>query len=272
MKVHFRFSSEQQDYGAINNEMNREGRNEAFLEATKVSNDIMIRQNASDGYFNNWNTYIKLLIEQGCQRVEIDSLRIKHHERAIHCIEVVYRSTVNGHLKFTTSPSPIYWGWYYSYTYGEPQMSCLKLGQGEFIHGLILQQGDVLNGVTFVTNKRKEHFGGYGGNRREHMILDSSMKIVSFAGTVHGVIERIGFHAISRRWEVIGHVQMLRYLVSTDRARPILSTIRKRTIYQTITEVIRMFCQPNDTDYAMTFLVDKNIPNDIVRHILGFLL
>ena len=58
MKVHFRFSSEQQDYGAINNEMNREGRNEAFLEATKVSNDIMIRQNASDGYFNNWNTYI----------------------------------------------------------------------------------------------------------------------------------------------------------------------------------------------------------------------
>ena len=88
---------------------------------------------------------------------------------------------------------------------------------GEFIAGLRINQGDMLDGVTFVTNRREVHCGGRGGTFHRYTMLvcsRPSMRIVALAGTVNGVVARVGYYAKSLGWDIVGSFILLRQLVN----------------------------------------------------------
>jgi hypothetical protein len=79
------------------------------------------------------------------------------------------------------------------------------LEPGEFFRDVVARQGGILDALVFVTNRRKEYIGGFGGiddragARRtvEPPPADASCckRIVAFAGTYKGVMHRIGYYA-----------------------------------------------------------------------------
>ena len=91
-----------------------------------------------------------------------------------------------------------------------------------------INQGDILDGITFISNQREVHFGGRGGTFfKDNMFLTeqqqeqfSSMKIVAFTGAVFDVLQRVGYYAVPIGWDIVKDYVMLRWLVDQGRAIP----------------------------------------------------
>lgn len=88
------------------------------------------------------------------------------------------------------------------------------LYDGEDIIGLRLNQGEIVDGITFATNRREFHCGGRGGKQRDAMLLvyphPSRYRVVAFAGNFNGVLAQVGYYTKSISWEIVRDYVMLR--------------------------------------------------------------
>lgn len=238
MKCTFRFSGE-------------EGLNLHKNNHTNAANEIMQNSMRSphDHYFNDFDIYHQLCSEKGCQRVEIDSIHVRHN-RFCHGLQVTYRSIFDdGHIKMFECPPHFYDKGYYSYHGGRTTSSWVHLESGEHLRGLRLQQGDIVDGITFVTNHREIHCGGYGGHKVNMMLSGEntdSHQIIAFAGTSYGVLHRLGFYTVPMGWTTIRTYVMIRWLKDQNRALPL------------------------DRKNVVNLMSD--VPDDVFRSILKFLL
>lgn len=181
--------------------------------ALEIGTTIM--RNHCPRVFNDLDFYRSLRDRDGCVCVDIASIVVRHND-FVHGFQVTYRSTFRDGTVRTDVGSENYFSTgFYSYHSGHFKDSTITLANNEYIRGLRINQGEILDGVTFVTNLREVHFGGRGGSHHANtMILEPSMQIVVLAGTVYNVVQRIGFYAISRKWDIVGHYIMLRWLMN----------------------------------------------------------
>jgi hypothetical protein len=175
--------------------------------------------------FSDYPLYRRLCDEKGCKSVEITAVCVKHNGSGSICqgLQVHYRSTFHDGDESTTRTTEAEPHFFADGTSvfrdGPFHSTWLVLEGGEYIIGLSLQQGDfVVAGITFVTNRRVLSCGGitFPTNRRVvscdgyrgiHLLDDftigstprpSRRRIVAFAGTVCGVLQRVGYY--TRPW------------------------------------------------------------------------
>lgn len=71
-----------------------------------------------------------------------------------------------------------------------------------------------------MTNHREVEFGGNGGGAiiDDRMVLPPSHEIVALTGSIFHVVQRVGFYAKSRGWDIVGTYIMMKWLVDENRA------------------------------------------------------
>lgn len=214
-RLYFRFSG--------NERSGNNGSTQHFIEGRHVemANNIMNQgRNSNQLYFNDLIFYESLLEKEGCCSAEISSLRIRHNQFC-NGIQVVYRLTfVDGRTEKYNGPENFFSNGYYSYHGGKPIIDTwVHLEEEEIITGIRINQGDILDGLTFVTDRREIFCGGNGGKRYDTMVTNPpSTRIVAFSGTACGVWQRVGYYAKSFAWMIIGPYILLRNLTIQGRA------------------------------------------------------
>jgi len=165
------------------------------MEDEKVKTPAQFLGN-NDEQFDNLNLYQSLYEVKGCVKVEIANIIVKNNEY-IQGMTVNYRSTfVNGETVDTCGESNAS-RTHRLYTGDSTTETAFNLNDGEYIQGLRLQQGDVLDSITFLTNHRELKVGGEGGSgvdlRCPH---PTRYRIVAFNGFFgNGALARVGFHS-----------------------------------------------------------------------------
>jgi len=195
--------------------------------------DIMHRNHILDdpahralfAVFNDLSHYLVLRFPPGCSKVEICRVRIRHSLRYVMGIEVVYRSTFAGFLRYrkeTESTENFFETGYYAYHGGQPRTSELIMADGEYIAEVRTREGEITDQLTFITNKRTVSFGGTGGSEDtvSSQPPDLTRRVVAFVGTTNGVLHRLGVVSIKRNWEDLGPIVLLRTLIERRRASP----------------------------------------------------
>ena len=211
--------------------------------------------------FSDLQHYLELCAQPDCVKVCISRVRCRHNQYFMG-LQVSYRSTfINGITQESQGPEHFFSHGYYSYNWGQIVDQTLELEDDEFITGLRVKQGEIVDGVTFVTNHREVHFGGQGGSWVDMMLPESltTYCIIAFMGTESGVMHRIGYFAAKNHpWETIGPLVMLRKLVEQDRAASLL-----------------LDSECTNDQLVVRALVgagaSESVPVDIFRHVLSFL-
>ena len=114
----------------------------------------------------------------------------------------VFKSIIDLHLemgqsKYTLGHKNFFDNKYYSWHTRVDTYEDLRLGDRDYITGLKITQGEILDGVTFVTNLRGEvHFDRHGGSHHEFMILYPVINIIALNVNEFGVIERVGSYTV----------------------------------------------------------------------------
>lgn len=206
-QLHFRYSKSDYDYGSIIQTIS-ENYNQALLPVHRSS-------------FNDIDFYQALCAERQCIQVEIASVTVRHNDFC-HGVQATYCLTfANGTTKRRKGPQNFSSNGFYAY-HGPSRTrnTTFDLHDGEYIRGLRLNQGEIVDGITFVTNRRELHCGGRGGNQRDAMVYPhpSRYRVVAFAGIFNGVLAQVGYYAKSIPWEIVRDYVMLRWLVDMDRA------------------------------------------------------
>lgn len=188
---------------------------------TFLANTVMKKAEPERQLFNDFTFYNDLCQKDDCTKVEIASIRARHNSFC-HGFQVQYRTrSKNGSTQLIWAKPHFFQQGYYSYHGERPQEQTWVLDEDEYITGLRIQQGDIVDGITFVTNHREFHSGGYGGTPRDMMLSNvcrAQHRIVAFAGTEHGVLQRIGYYAKPFGWSIIRHFILLRWLQNHGRA------------------------------------------------------
>ena len=177
--------------------------------------------------FNDLGFYMNRCAEEffshKCTKVEISKIDVFHSDDYCYGIHVEYRSTFsNGCTELTTPPQHIYNSGYYAHGRGF-KVSRITLREGEYLAEIRTRQGEITDQITFITNQRRVSFGGNGGSGEDMSIPPGlSRRIVAFVGTSKGVLERLGAISVSRNWEEVGPLVVLRTLVENNRASVLL--------------------------------------------------
>jgi hypothetical protein len=170
----------------------------------------MEKEEGQLGIFNDYPLYESLRQAQHCKGVTIVGVRIQHNGRFIQGLQVTYRSTfMDGSVTLTEGEEHFFRDGSSGYARGDTQTDHLILEPNEYMISIKPKQAVIVDGITFVTNRREVHYGGNCGNWINVAeaaslispavdVLDpssynSSGRIVAFAGTAKGVLQRIGF-------------------------------------------------------------------------------
>ena len=232
--------------------------------------------------FNDSNVYKTLKSTKGCVRVDIARvlLHLSNHKQ-IMGLQVHYRSTfsdgstittlADNHLfskEFANSPNA---------TFNTQEF---VLADDEYITDVLTCRDDVVDQVTFVTNKgRKESFGRHNMLAVQQMPRDRQLhaRVISLCGTQQGGLHRLGFVAeLPRNWNEIGHLIILRQLLEKDRAqtkkekskrfrrdtfRRAFTLGRRRSVKKSFPMCMEiLFAQPEDVfRYVLTFLAPNPV-------------
>ena len=264
MNICFRHSSSDQGFGASITAVDN------FEDATSISNAMLM--NGTNEHFSDLAIYNDLCSQPGVKSVAVHSVIVRHSDRVVHGFRVTYRTEFhNGRKTMYTQAAGHFFSRGYYTGWGNATHTTLTLKIGEYLSGLIVQQGEILDGVTFITNQRRMHFGGNGGRRIEEMAMNQSKKIVALAGRPgrYSILESIGFYTLPRGWEVIGHFLMLRFLVKKNRAAVAeeapLAAVNPARIIRFLVKKKRAAV----ADPACIIVVD--VCDALARHILEFL-
>ena len=226
--------------------------------ADQEADSIMTRSNNS---FSDLQHYLELCAQPDCVKVRISRVRCRHNQYFMG-LQVSYQSTfANGTTQQSQAPEHFFSDGYYAYTGNQIVDRSLEFQDDEFITGLYVNQGEIVDGVTFVTNQREEptlHFGGEGGSRVTMMLPGSlpTYRIIAFTGTERGVMHRIGYFAKKLSWETISPLVMLRWLVERERAAPLLPDLEWQLVVQALVGAG----------------ASESLPDAVFRHVLEFLL
>mmetsp|Transcript_58 Transcript_58/g.60 ORF Transcript_58/g.60 Transcript_58/m.60 type:complete len:259 (+) Transcript_58:189-965(+) len=242
-KYLFRFSDPAENYG-----LNRHNIDSQKISPIEVGNRVMKSPENMQYHqlFNDFQFYNSLLLLKGCVEVEISGLRVRHNDFC-HGIQAIYLLTFeDGTSQKRSGPENFFsTGTYCWDTYGKIRDTWVYLKRGEYLTGVHINQDEILNGITFVTNEREVHCGGNGGYWKNSMSKNpSSMRIVAFSGTINGVTERIGYYAKDYSWKIARPYVLLRSLTIQNRASPVEFRAnvlkRKRSSYEMIQGLIEL--------------------------------
>jgi len=202
--------------------------------------------------FDDLEFYRQLLDENGCRCVRIAALCVQLN-RYHYGIKAVYRLTFNdGRTERRNGPkhfypSDSYFGW------GTVKKTWIVMEEDEHLTGVLVNQGGILDGITFVTNKQRVHFGGSLENAPVDMMtsIPPNMKVVAFCGTNFGVHGRIGFYSTYVRWQILCPYILMHQLFNRGRA----------TIL------------PSDEEGDLAFVMQRltTINDGVFRNIMSFL-
>jgi len=219
-----------------------------------------------DDAFSDLEFYESLWEEKGCRSVEISSVCVRHNQYC-HGIQSFYRLTfADGTKVIRPGPENFSSRGFYAHT-ARSRDTWIHMVTDEFIKGLRIRQGDIVNNITFVTNRREVHCGGWGGIS-VNMIPDSpsSMRIVAFSGTTCGVCKRIGFHAKHFVWKKLGTYIFVRELVKQGRAT-VKSTLTDKSSSSISTSAL---VENASTDIVVKELI--HLDEGLFREIITFLI
>lgn len=224
------------------------------------SDDTMIHNsenNNCDTDFDDLNFYISLCRTEGCVKVDISNVQVRHNDFC-QGIKTIYELVfIDGSTRTVSAPWHVSSYGYYAYT-GRDRVSTLSLLEGEYIRGLSIRQGEIVDRITFVTNLREFHCGGSGGSVLDSMIYPEhpKRKVIAFAGRFDGVLGRVGFHAKSDRWENLRVYILLRWLVDNDQANEIEQSKNNN--------------DHDNGDVSIRWLLNKDTSRDILVNVLSF--
>jgi len=174
--------------------------------------------------FNDLGFYMSLCAKEQCTKVEISHIHVFYSDDYCNGIQVHYRITLSDGSKFEyLTPPHVYNNGYYASDYVNPVKSTITLQEGEYLAEIRTRQGEITDQITFITNQRTLSFGGNGGSGEDMSAPpDLSRRIVAFVGTSRGILEKLGAISVSRNWEEVGPLVLLRTLVEKNRASVVL--------------------------------------------------
>ena len=140
----------------------------------------------------------------------------------------------------------------------------LELEDGEFICGLYLKQGEIVDGITFVTNRRRVHIGGRGGGSADMTYPTESRRIIAFAGQFYGVLSRIVYYSVKIGWETVREYVMLRWLLENNRAEE-KTSFGGRVLLRARKNRVR-----KDQE-CIKWIVNPDTPKEVMYQILRYL-
>lgn len=194
-------------------------------EVVRRGNEILesridsIAAEPNTGCWNDFPFYFELLSQPECVRVDLIQVIVKRSSYILG-IQSVYRCTWRDG---TTTKREGEWhdfeaGPYASFG-GTPTVQRFALEPGEFLGQVETRQGAILDALVFVTNRRTEYIGGFGGHdlacRVKVLANTSDRRIVAFAGTYRGIMHRIGYYT---KLEIRSALAILRRLSEQKRA------------------------------------------------------
>ena len=151
---------------------------------------------------------MSLCDDDGCKKVDISHIDVFHSQDCFFGLRVYYRSA---HYDGTTHDCSIEHALLNRYS---RRTSMILFDIGEYLAEI--RTSTSTSRIIFVTNKRAFSFGGNGGGG-EGMLdpPDLSRRVVAIVGTSKG---KLGAISISRNWEEVGPLVLLRTLVERNRA------------------------------------------------------
>jgi len=182
--------------------------------------------------FNDLSFYLNLLNREGCIKVELSAVKIRHSNDNKECtkicssIQATYKSTfASGTTLLTVAPLHKFGAFFPHPMYpsdGYVQDSDFILEDGEYLVKMHTSninsffESSLVKCITLITNQRTASFGGIDKTADTLPSPDHS-RIIAFVGTSY----KLGTISICLKWETIGHLICLRALVEQDRATPL---------------------------------------------------
>jgi len=237
-----------------------------------------IMQGVGSRPVNDLVLYHFLCSEEGCVRVDICAVRCIHG-CFVNGFQVVYRSLFKDKTTKETEARlhDMRGGYFSSVIHGQISTSTFLVEPGEYIEDIYTRNGDVVDAIQLVTNRRRVYFGGYGGRGCSHWLSSGNegvfrsydceiidcpkntiQRIVALSATTsNGAIHRIGYYTKSIAWETIGSLILLRKLVDNNRALVVESNshVREQLMLQ------RLITEPLEDVFreVSSFLVRQRI-------------
>ena len=218
--------------------------------------------------FDDIDLYQRLLSKEDVVKVELARVKVKHNGFYCQGLACTYRIIyADGRTEMYNDKGNFQAHGFYAFDGSRRKLTDeLELKNGEFICGLYLQQGDIVDGITFVTNRRQVHIGGRGGGFIDmtYPTENQSRRIIAFAGQFHGVLSRIGYYSVKIGWETVREYVMLRWLVENSRAEE-KSSLGSRVLLRARKNRVR-----KDQE-CIRWLVNPDTPKDVMHQVLRYL-
>ena len=161
--------------------------------------------------FNDLDFYTSLCDDDGCTHVDISHIDVFHSQNCFFGLRVYYRSA---YYDGTTHECSIEHAFSSGYS---RRTSMIIFERGEYLAEIRMHTS--ASQIIFITNKRAFSFGGNGGGEGMLDPPDLSRRVVAIVGTSKG---RLGAISISRNWEEVRPLVLLRTLVERNRASLVL--------------------------------------------------
>jgi hypothetical protein len=246
MKLIFRY--DWLDYEIVNPETAKRDGINIMIEQRPIEND----------YFNDFAFYQSLKNKEKYTKVELKEVRCYHNSFVLG-LRAIYRCTFasgHGETELCSAPVHIYdVGWYG--TTGRVVASTLDIDVdgGEYLETVRTRQGDILDQLIFVTNRREVAFGGLGGDGEQigygAIPRKGVNKVVAFAGMEWaGNFRRIGFYTeFMDNWDILKPLILAREHVKKQQQQQAVKKQQSTTIESAPLKsgVIKPFQQQNKT-------------------------
>merc|ERR1712125_222977 len=105
--------------------------------------------------FNDIEFYRSLWTEDGCVKAEISSVCVRHNMYC-HGVQAIYRLTfADGRTETREGPRNFFSSGYYYYStpHRSRPITRVDLEEDEFLTGLRVKQGEIVDAITLVTNR-----------------------------------------------------------------------------------------------------------------------
>ena len=255
MHVEFRYSDKTHEHGKQITHINLEEQSSLHHSRPNLA-------------FDDIDLYKRLLSKEGVVKVELAGVKVRHNGHFCQGLASTYRIIyADGRTEMYNDKGNFQAHGYYTYHRSSRRLTDeLELEDGEYICGLYLQQGDIVDGITFVTNRRQVHIGGRGGSFKDmtYSTENQSRRIIAFAGQFHGVLSRIGYYSVKIGWETVREYVMLRWLLENNRAEEKISSGSRVWLRARKNRVCK-------NQVCIRWVVNPDTPKDVMRHVLSYL-
>lgn len=194
----------------------------AEKEAKHIMHGSAGRMSGIQTFFNDLTLYNWLRSRKGCTKVDLIRVTCYHNEIFVFGLQATYRATMShGVNQEMSADKHVFRSGTYNNMGGELEASTLHLTEDEYIKDVRTRQGEVVDQVCFVTNKRLVTYGGPGGvlEPARDYSSDIMSRVIAFTGTKAGALERLGYYLEPINWEAIKPLVLTRHLLETGRAQ-----------------------------------------------------